>query len=252
LDGGDVHFFVKVNSASRYPGMFEAEAKGLSLLQSAGEIEVPEVIEYGEKDGLSFLILNHIHSARKKTNFWQEFAENLAALHRHSHEFFGLDHDNYIGSLRQYNNKKSSWIDFFIEERLNVQIEMARNTGLMDKRDMDSFEMLFSKLPSIFPVEPPSLIHGDLWEGNYISGNDGQPVIIDPAVYFGNREMDLGMSKLFGGFDREFYQAYQSNFPMAPGWQERLEICNLYPLMVHVNLFGSGYLGSVRSILQRF
>lgn len=252
LDCGDEHFFIKVNDAGRYPDMFETEAKGLALIKSTDEIQVPEVLEYGEKSNKTYLILRFIHSAPKMPDFWREFGVRLATMHAHSGDDFGLNHDNYIGSLRQYNNPHKSWTEFFIHERLLRQIVPARQSGLINARDVDAFESLFKKLPSIFPEEQPSLIHGDLWGGNYMTGENGQPVIIDPAVYYGNREMDLGMSKLFGGFDPRFYEMYHEVFPLQPGWKERLDICNLYPLMVHVNLFGTGYLGSVRSILQRF
>lgn len=245
-------FFMKYNHASIYPGMFDTEAKGLQLLFDAGEIRIPKVIASGEQDEYSFLILEYIDSASKRPDFWEAFGRKLASLHQHSSQYFGLDHDNYIGSLPQSNNKHEKWVDFFREERLLVQMEMAAGTGLLSGSMRRSFELLFKRLDEIFPVEPPSLIHGDLWSGNYMVDDKGEACIIDPAVYYGHREMDIGMSRLFGVFGSGFYESYNEDWPMAPGWRERIEICNLYPLMVHVNLFGAGYLGSVESILRRF
>ncbi|MEN8225451.1 MAG: fructosamine kinase family protein [Bacteroidota bacterium] len=246
------NYFLKYNQASAYPGMFEQEAKGLALLQEAKEIRVPGLIASGEAGKHSFLLLEYLDSAVKTKDFWEKFGRELAALHKHSSDTFGLDHDNYIGSLKQYNSPHSSWLDFFREERLIVQMEMAGKAGLMRPHLRQSFERLFNKLDEIFPIEPPSLIHGDLWSGNYMVDDKGQACIIDPAVYYGFREMDIGMSRLFGVFGSAFYDSYHESWPMAPGWRERVEICNLYPLMVHVNLFGAGYLGSVESILMRF
>ena len=246
------HFFIKYNRVSAYPGMFEQEARGLGLLRKAGEVRVPEVIASGDDGNFSFIILEYLDSAVKTKNFWADFGHQLAALHRHTSVQFGLDHDNYIGSLKQYNDVQDRWVDFFREQRLMVQMEMAARTGLLPAHIKKGFEALFRKLDDIFPDEAPSLIHGDLWSGNYMIDEKGDACIIDPAVYYGFREMDIGMSRLFGVFGNNFYEAYNEAWPMEPGWRERIEICNLYPLMVHVNLFGSGYLGSVESILKKF
>lgn len=263
VSGGDINdayhfetskgnFFVKKNSASRFPQMFQKEAKGLQLLKSKNEIKVPEVVLAGEESEVAFLVLKYIRSATKTTNFWYEFGVQLSKLHKHSNDFFGLDYENYIGSLHQSNQKHKKWTDFFREERLTVQVKLARNNGRIDSGTVKTFDRFYSKLDEIFPVEPPALLHGDLWGGNFMVGEKGDAVIIDPAVYYGHREMDLGMSQLFGGFNPEFYRAYNSNYPLEKGWKQRLDFCNLYPLLVHVNLFGGGYLASVKSILRKF
>jgi fructosamine-3-kinase len=245
-------FFVKINSASRYPGMFEKEAKGLALLDETKAIAVPRVIGYGENGNDAYLIQHFIDTAPKEAGFWENFGRKLATLHQNNSKQFGLDYDNYIGSLKQSNKQHGSWSAFFREERLEPQIAMAYINGSINSSMLKMFDRFFNKLDNLFPEEPPSLIHGDLWGGNFMVNEKGKPVIIDPAVYYGHREMDLGMSKLFGGFDQQFYNAYHKSYPLEPGWQERLDFCNLYPLMVHVNLFGGSYAGSVRDILKRF
>lgn len=245
-------FFVKKNSTSLYPQMFEKEALGLKILRDAKSIDLPEVIGYGEIENDSFLILKFINSANKSDSFWDDFGRQLAGLHKNSDKHFGLNHDNYIGSLYQYNNKHGSWSDFFREERLEKQVRLARNNGAIDTGTVSTFDRFYTKLENIFPQEPPALLHGDLWGGNFIVSEKGNPVIIDPAVYYGHREMDLGMTQLFGGFDSQFYSSYDMHYPLENGWEERLGYCNLYPLMVHVNLFGGGYLQSVKAILKKF
>ncbi len=245
-------FFVKINSSSRYPQMFEKEAKGLNLLAKTKVITVPEVIGFGEDENDAFLVLNYLKSSTKVSDFWNRFGEQLAALHRHTNRLFGLNHDNYIGSLPQRNRQHNNWPDFFREERLEPMVAMAFNNSRMDRSMIRQFENFYNRLENLFPVEPPAFIHGDLWGGNFMVGHNGEPVIIDPAVYYGHREMDLGMSQLFGGFDRQFYDAYHRAYPLEPGWRERFDFCNLYPLMVHVNLFGGGYANSVKSILKQF
>ncbi|MDZ7742918.1 MAG: fructosamine kinase family protein [Bacteroidota bacterium] len=261
LSGGDIneayrietdagYFFVKLNSASRFPGMFEKEARGLSLLAKPAVIPVPEVILHGEANDDSFLILQNIESGSRASGFWDEFGKNLAKLHRNHAEAFGLKHDNYIGSLPQYNHQHPDWSSFFIEERLQRQLKMAVDAGRVDRSFNRAFDRLFLRMQEIFPEEPPALLHGDLWNGNFMVNEKGKACIIDPAVYYGHREMDLGMSKLFGGFASEFYHAYNDEFPLEKGWEKRVDICNLYPLMVHVNLFGGAYAASVKNILN--
>ncbi len=245
-------FFVKHNSKHLYPAMFEKEALGLKLLHESGAIEVPEVITFDDVGDDSFLVLKFIKSGNKPTDFWDLFAKNLAALHKNTNKNFGFNHDNYIGSLKQFNDWENTWSDFFREQRLEVQLKMARDSALLNSSIVSAFERFYKRLDEIFPNEQPSLVHGDLWGGNFMVGEKGEPIIIDPAVYFGHREMDLAMSQLFGGFSSEFYTSYNKYFPLEKGWQKRMDYCNLYPLLVHVNLFGGGYAASVSSIISRF
>ncbi|HOI32255.1 MAG TPA: fructosamine kinase family protein, partial [Bacteroidales bacterium] len=236
----------------RYPRMFELEAKGLNLLMNNNKIRVPSVIGTGEAGQTSFILLEHIETGFPDNNFWETFGEELAHLHRETNETFGLDHDNYIGSLPQSNAPTTDWSDFFIAHRLKPQLKLAAAKNLLNSKILNDFEKLFYRLAELFPREVPALLHGDLWSGNFLCDSNQKPVLIDPAVYYGHREMDLAMSKLFGGFSPRFYESYHSAFPHEAGWQERVDLCNLYPLLVHVNLFGGGYVGQLQSSLNRF
>ncbi|HMM11077.1 MAG TPA: fructosamine kinase family protein [Bacteroidales bacterium] len=253
IEVGHVPYFIKWNSRSRYPGMFEAEAHGLQLLTSTKTLRIPQLMAVGSCGNYSYLLLEYIHSGRPAAAGWDEFGRKLAALHRNTNSFFGLDRNNYIGSLPQHNMPQhDSWPAFFVQCRLLPQLQMAVRNGLINSSMQRQFEHLFNRMDTLFPKEPPSLLHGDLWSGNYLFSAGGEACLIDPAVYYGHREMDLAMSLLFGGFDQRFYQAYHEAWPLEPGWRERVNLCNLYPLMVHVNLFGGAYLSQVRSSLNRF
>jgi protein-ribulosamine 3-kinase len=252
LETNHVNFFLKWNDASAYPKMFEAEAKGLSELRSAKALYIPDVVLSGEANGKSFLILEWIEPGKRKNNFWNDFGEKLALIHQHTSTNFGLDHDNYIGSLNQSNRQHTSWTEFFIHERLEPQLKLAIDNNKLSNHQITHSSNLFNRLHEIIPEEKPSLLHGDLWNGNFMIGKDGSACLIDPAVYYGHREMDLAMTKLFGGFDSAFYQSYNETFPLEKNFETRIDIHNLYPLLVHVNLFGGGYIQQVNSILSRF
>lgn len=230
--------------------MFTAEAKGLDLLKQTQTVAVPKVIEVGACDDLAFLLMEYIEPDVASQSTQLEMGRQLALLHKQTTGLFGLATDNYIGSLKQYNNPLPSWAVFFTQMRLQPQVEIALSKGLLSNKDAADFEKLYAKLGSLFPVEKPSLLHGDLWSGNYLVGPNGKPFFIDPAVYYGYREMDIAMTKLFGGFSSDFYNAYNDNYPLQSGWQQRVDLCNLYPLLVHVNLFGGSYVEQVRQLLK--
>jgi protein-ribulosamine 3-kinase len=244
-------FFLKINSAKKISGMFEAEAKGLQLLLKANEIKIPSLILFGEHNHASLLILEWIEEGKRRTDFFEDFGRKLARLHKHTDKYFGLNHNNYIGSLAQSNQQYENGIDFFIEQRLMKQIELATRNNRISKSTIEQFYDLFKKLSEIIPNEPPTILHGDLWSGNYMTDETGSAAIFDPAVYFGFREADIAMTKLFGGFDSEFYDAYNEYFVLEKRWNERMDIFNLYPLMAHVNLFGGGYIEQVKQILRK-
>lgn len=242
-------YFLKWNDATRYPAMFQAEAKGLRLLASYCTLRIPKVIGVTETEAVQAIVLEFIDLKYRSGNFWELLGRRLAALHRNTADAFGLDHDNYIGSLKQSNTSYKSWIDFFIEQRLEPQLALAGVNGLIDTNLRSQFQVLYKKLPELLPAEQPALLHGDLWPGNLIADEQGEPCLIDPAVYFGHREAELAFTRLFGGFDETFYYAYQNVFPLQPHFEVRVNIYNLYPLLVHVNLFGGAYINQVKQIV---
>ena len=252
LETAEGKFFLKFNTKSEAFDMFQKEAHGLEVLRKPNVISIPEVLGIGESKDAAFLILEYIQSGHRIGNFWLDFGRKLADLHRITQPKFGLNYSNYIGSLVQQNNPHSNWTEFYISERLMPQMKLARDMNRLKITDNQSFELLFKKLPDLLPEEKPSLIHGDLWSGNFMANTNQQPVLIDPAVYFGNREMDIAMTKLFGGFDSDFYASYMESFPLKPGYSRRIKLYQLYYLMVHVNLFAGGYINSVRRILKDY
>lgn len=243
------NFFLKWNLLADFPGMLDAESRGLALLRRSNSVNVPPVIYSSSTDDHQFLLLGYIGPAPRAPDYWMKLGEDLAALHRNRAPLFGLDHDNYIGSLPQRNSQNSSWIDFFVTHRLEAQLSLA--SGKIDLSVRRQFDRLISRLDSLLVLEPPSLLHGDLWSGNVMTNEAGNPSFIDPAVYYGNREVDLAMTQLFGGFDSDFLEGYHASFPLAKGFRERFDIYNLYPLLVHVNLFGGAYLSQVKQTLNQ-
>jgi len=245
-------YFVKYNTASIFPAMFEKEAAGLKILAITHTLAIPDVIGSGESGRYAYLILENVENGAPGPDFWNEFGTTLAALHRNSNAYFGLDHDNYIGSLVQSNKFHTDFFSFFISERIEPQLKEARNKGSFSQSDTRYFDSLFKSLHNIIPHEKPALVHGDLWSGNFMVTAAGSPCLVDPAIYYGHRDADIAMTQLFGGFQPEFYKAYNQAWPMEKDWQKRMDIFNLYPLLVHVNLFGGGYAGQVLRIIRQF
>ncbi|MCU0347578.1 MAG: fructosamine kinase family protein [Saprospiraceae bacterium] len=245
-------FFLKTNDSAIAATMFEAEASGLALLGGAGPFKIPKVYGFGSTSDGGFLLLEFIEQITRPEGFWEAFGSSLAELHQKTDPSFGLGTDNFIGSLPQQNCQHGNWPDFYSKERLQPQLDIAKRKKILQTPDYQSFERLFKLLPYCCPAEPPALVHGDLWSGNYLCSGRGLPVLIDPAASFSHREMDLAMTRLFGGFDRKFYQAYEAAWPLSPGFEQRLGIYQLYYLLVHLNLFGGGYLRMVREALASF
>lgn len=243
------NYFLKVNDAHHYPKMFEKEAEGLLQLKHSG-LHIPEVLNTGEYNNHSFLLMEYMENGKRKNNFFEKMAEGVAILHKKKSDFYGWENDNYIGSLEQKNERADNGAEFFIHQRLQPLVKRAG--VLLGNFTLDAFEKLYIRLPELIPDEKTSLLHGDLWSGNYITDENGNPSLIDPAVYYGNREADIAMTKLFGGFDYAFYETYNDVYPLEKGWKERLDLWNLYPLLVHVNLFGQGYVGQVKQILKYY
>ncbi|AFD07110.1 fructosamine kinase family protein [Solitalea canadensis] len=244
-------FFIKWNDAS-FHKLFEAEEIGLNVLRTACPILVPKLIGSGVIDYTAFLILEWIEPHAPEETFWEDFAKQLAIIHSNTTTLHGLAYTNFIGSLPQYNHHYTNWVDFFVANRLQVLVEAAFNKGYLTNSHLKKFYGFYSKLYTLIPEEKPSLLHGDLWNGNMMCGSDGKARIFDPAIYYGNREMDLAMSALFGGFNSKFYKAYDEYYPLEKGYESRFPIHNLYPLLVHLNLFGMSYLTDIEAILKEY
>lgn len=243
--------FMKANRTAS-PAFFQAEADGLAAIRETEAIGVPEVITAGNDERYgNFLLLEWIEAAPQKRDFWETFGHSLARMHLADADRFGWKRDNYIGSTPQINALRESWIAFFRDCRLAPQFKRAQHwfDANMRRRVIRLLDHLDDWL-----VEPPrpSLLHGDLWSGNFITGTDGQAWLIDPAVYVGHAEADLAMTELFGGFHPRFYASYQEVNPLQAGYDERRDLYNLYHLLNHLNLFGGGYLSSVERIIKRF
>jgi len=252
IANGKFRFFLKINSASKFPNLFEKERNGLEFLGKQKILQVPLVVACTEIEHYQILLLDWIEGGIKSEKFWKQFGEQLAALHRVSGNRFGYPEDNYMGALPQSNSELDNWIEFFIQHRLEPQINLAKKAGLIQAKQAGAFKNLYAKLNGIFNAEPASLVHGDLWSGNFMCNQNSEPVLIDPAIYFGHRSMDLAMTTLFGGFDKLFYESYHHHFPFPSNYREQWEVCNLYPLLIHLDLFGIGYLGQIETILRKF
>jgi fructosamine-3-kinase len=244
-------FFLKLNKGN-LKDMFQKEFEGLQLLYQTKTIKIPEVVLYGSFENNIFLVIEFIQKGNVSKNFWQTFAEQLAAMHRNSNDQFGLSSGNYIGSLSQQNNYCDSWQEFYATQRILPLIELAFVQNKCTKADVVSAEKLCKHLHNFLPEEEPALVHGDLWSGNFMSDEKGNPVIYDPAVYYGNREMDIAMSLLFGGFDNSFYNYYNEFFPMQPAWETRIQLYTLYPMLVHLVLFGGKYYYKAIDIIKAY
>ena len=238
---------LKINDSLRFPGMFENEKKGLLKLNASG-VKTPQLIFERSKDNLAFLALEYIPNG----NFgnWELFGEKLAALHTNKNEFFGLDYDNYIGSLRQINKKENNWKGFYSNQRLLHLTKFAFDKELLSKTDSKKMEELCNKLDTYLPFAKPSLIHGDLWSGNLIFDGQGKPVFIDPAIYYGHPEMDWAMLSLFGSYPETAIKSYCNIIPLENNYFEREKIYQLYPLLVHLILFGRSYYRDISEILN--
>lgn len=268
VSGGDINraytlllsdgsrLFMKVNRREN-GDFFRAEAEGLEAMKKTGAVNVPEVVARGTDRSESFLLLEHIAEGRRSRKSSEALGRELAEMHMYETSSFtgkgkfGFMHDNYIGAGFQNNTPENTWSDFFINRRLRPQLKKA--SSYFDKDFRKSIERFLDKADG-YLAEPdsPSLLHGDLWAGNYMIDSEGEPWLIDPAVYVGHREADLAMTELFGGFDRSFYDAYKDAAGIDTYYPDRRDIYNLYHLLNHLNLFGSSYLYSVKSVISRY
>jgi len=251
ISAKNYNYFVKVNDKTVFENGFNEEVLGLQFLKNKGAI-TPKIIIEGNFDTKIYLVLSWIDAAAETSQFWENFAHQLVDLHQHKEIQFGLEHPNYMGQLPQKNTFCNDFVTFFVENRLKPQVKLAFDTGALQTIEVGLFESLYKQLPSIFPTEKPSAIHGDLWSGNFIATSNNKAVFIDPAVYYGHREVDLAMSLLFGGFSNTFYTTYNEVYPLQKGFNNRKDIYNLYPLLIHLNMFGKSYLQSIKTIVSQF
>ncbi len=264
ISGGDIskasllqtnseHFFCKVNHHPSAFEMFQAEKAGLQAIEKTKTIATPKVLLCEKLKKGGFLLMEYIKPKNTTSKDMESFGHQLAALHElSSSETFGWTSDNFIGSLPQLNKTATDWTAFYVQERLLTQIQIARDTHRLSDTEIPSEGQLLKTCHNLFPKLKPSLLHGDLWSGNYLISENGTPCLVDPAVYYGHHEVDIAMTKLFGGFDSCFYSAYTEHFPKLGGEKERSEIYQLYYLLVHLNLFGSSYKSSVTGILKAY
>ncbi|WP_298652457.1 fructosamine kinase family protein [uncultured Proteiniphilum sp.] len=263
VSGGDIsaayridtvteQYFLKVNGASFALEMFHAERAGLQAIEETKTIAVPHVHLVDSIEGKTFLLMDFVESKRPDTSDYQRLGRQLAGLHQCSQADFGFPSGNFIGSLQQSNRPHSDWAEFYWSERILPQLQWALTNGLIQRQIMPEEEKAVSLFREISGDVKPALLHGDLWGGNYLIATDGTPYLIDPAVYYGHSMVDIAMSRLFGGFGAGFYEAYHEIIPKPAHYDDQIELYQLYYLLVHLNLFGSGYYSSVSSILKRY
>ena len=263
LSGGDIAkaYLVKTSSDRLFCkylqnpfalDMLRSERDGLNAIRNTGAIKTPEVYYCEKTEAGIVLLMEYIESRRPSTSDMYTFGTQLGLMHKETDPEFGWESDNYIGSLKQANNKHNRWVDFYVEERLEPQLQMAKNKGLLSETELPLREVMKNSLKEITSEIKPSLLHGDLWSGNYLISSEGVPCLIDPAAYFGHGEIDIAMSRLFGGFHDSFYQAYEKVLPSQGPVNDRLKVYQLYYLLVHLNLFGSSYYSGVKAILKSY
>lgn len=246
-------YFLKTNT-NKPSDFFEKEALGLAKISSTKTINCPTVVTQFNHGENSYLLIEYISQNNQPTQDqdWYLFGKQLAELHLSTSENFGLEHDNYIGALQQVNTPSSLWSEFYIQHRLEHQFRLAIDSNLLSKDYIKKFNSIFSLLEDFYPVEKPSLLHGDLWSGNMFFSEHKTPYLFDPACYYGHREIDLGMTLLFGGFSTSFIQEYHNTYKLENHWEERVSMSQLYPILVHINLFGLSYLPDLNNIIKRY
>jgi fructosamine-3-kinase len=245
--------FVKSNRAA-LGGLFEREVEGLRALEAAGALRVPRDAVAGLAGPTAWIAMEAIETGAPPASFWSDFGTGLARLHREAVAGrFGFTHDNFIGATPQPNDWMEDWVDFWRRQRLGFQLRLARESGRSDAELARLGDRLLDRLEVLLggAEGPASLLHGDLWSGNFLVASSGEPVLVDPACYYGHREADLAMTHLFGGFDARFYAAYEASWPLPRGHAGRRPVYELYHLLNHLNLFGGGYLGRCLAVARR-
>ncbi|MDR2231906.1 MAG: fructosamine kinase family protein [Tannerella sp.] len=244
-------YFLK---SGRESDIYRCEANGLTELALAKSIRVAKVAAVGD----DFIVTEYIRRGAASDDFFVRFGHELARMHRFQSETFGFYENNYIGDNEQINipagKESNDWTDFYFNKRLMFQYRLAERNGYATHSLQNGMKRLETSISSILgdSLEPPCLLHGDLWAGNFVCDENGRAVLIDPAVYYGHREADLAMTKLFGGFSPAFYDGYQQEYPLKPGWEYREGLYKLYHVLNHLNLFGRSYLHEAESLLRKY
>lgn len=245
-------FFLKVNAALFGLDFFEKEARGLATLANAGTLKVPRPLFDGKFHQQIYLVMEHLDRGEAAPGFWEDFGRQMAALHQHTREQYGLDYDNFIGKVHQCNESRPSWHEFYGSQRIMPLVYKAEKNKMLHADSVHDAEKMCARLSEIIPEERPALLHGDLWKGNFMVYKTGMAAIFDPSIFYGHREFDLAIARLFGGYDEKFYGAYQEAYPLLPGHHDRVDIFQLYHLLVHLLLFGDQYKQDVIAILKKY
>ena len=264
ISGGDISrayllesetekFFCKINGQNKALAMFHAEKNGLQELLKTNTIAAPRSFQVEAYEAGAFFLMEYVESKTATSKEMALLGRQLAQLHELSNSrTFGWEENNFIGSLDQSNRRHLDWTSFYVQERLLPQLHLAFEKGLLLKTDIPSGEKMDAVCNTLFPNVKPSLLHGDLWSGNFLISKDGIPFLIDPAIYYGHHEVDIAMTRLFGGFGDSFYNSYREIIPPEPGEEERTDLYQLYYLLVHLNLFGASYKPPVKRILSAY
>jgi len=263
LSGGDIsnayllhtshkRYFLKTNASPQASTMFQVEKKGLAEIASTKTIATPKVFLCGQAEQVAYLLMEYIEPKRPDQNDFEQLGRDLARLHSVSSNHFGWSRDNFIGSLPQSNQVHNNWNSFYVEERLLPQLQLAQQQSLLTQKEVPTKATILAKGASLFKNISSVLLHGDLWSGNFLIASNGTPYLIDPAVYYGHAEVDIAMTRLFGGFDSAFYQSYYDVHPLKEGAKQRQDWYQLYYLLVHLNLFGTSYYTAVSRILKTY
>ena len=262
LSGGDISaiylletsyqkFVLKTNKSPQALAMFQAEQVGLTAIAATATIKTPTIYLCETHQNIAFLLMEYVPSKKPSEKDFERLGYALGQLHQATNHTFGWQEDNFIGSLNQSNTNHNSWLDFYIKERLHPQFQLALKTQLLTKKEIPTQESLFQKGTPLFKDIQPVLLHGDLWSGNYLIAKNGIPYLIDSATYYGHSEVDIAMTRLFGGFGQAFYDAYHELHPLQTTSAIRQDWYQLYYLLVHLNLFGRGYYRQVKRVLAR-
>jgi len=250
LNNQDVSFFVKSNHSSQL-SMFEAEAASLKLFNQVKELATPKPICLGIDRNNAFLVMTYLALTSRGEQY--QLGQAIAQMHRIKADHYGWEINNTIGATPQFNQSMDNWLDFWIEQRYQPQLKLLKEKGRLSHSLKSKMEKLMNHLDQYFINHQPSasLLHGDLWGGNFAFDASGKPAIYDPALYFGDRETDIAMTELFGGFNRDFYRGYQETYPLADSYKIRKPVYNLYHILNHANLFGGSYIMQAEQMAEQ-